>query len=52
MKTLAQRRQELLVAIYHLRREVDNLGEPGLAPSPGRATNSRQLDPDQPPRRR
>ena len=34
MKTLAQRRKELLGVIYLLKREVDNLREPGLALSP------------------
>jgi hypothetical protein len=46
MKTLAQRRQELLGVIYLLKREVNNLREPGLALLPARATNSGQLDPD------
>jgi len=37
MKTLAQRRRELLGAIYLLKREVDNRREPGLALLPARA---------------
>jgi hypothetical protein len=45
MKTLAQRRRELLGVIYLLKREVDNLREPGLALLPARANNGRQLDP-------
>jgi hypothetical protein len=45
MKTLAQRRHELLGVIYLLKREVDNLREPGLALLPARASHSGQLDP-------
>jgi len=52
MKTLAQRRQELLGVIYLLKREVDNLREPGLALSPVHVNNRGQLDPDRQSRRR
>ena len=45
MKTLAQRRRELLGVIYLLKREVDNLRELGLALSPARASDGGQLDP-------
>jgi len=50
MKTLAQRRQELLGLIYLLKREVNNLREPGLALLPVPVRNDRQLGSGRQPR--